>query len=157
MFSTPDGLPTLSRGSHAEGSGFACIMEYVSVLAGEQWSDHPQCTNPYISAVARELNDHLMDEDRHLLVPLIGRLLEAHVTRKDEYTDRQVTNYLLSWGLNTWGHDVRATFHLHHGPAAKRVECMTMLLDEFDRLLGRDRAEPVPVQRLQKAAALVAR
>ncbi|HWU22742.1 MAG TPA: hypothetical protein VN088_14500 [Nocardioides sp.] len=41
----PDGLPTLSRGSHLVDEGRACVMEYVSVLAGERWSDRPACTD----------------------------------------------------------------------------------------------------------------
>lgn len=49
-------------------------MEYVSLLAGEQWSDRPECTHPILAQEARTTNDLLMDADRPLLVPLIGRL-----------------------------------------------------------------------------------
>lgn len=74
MTNTPDGLPTLSRGSHRAHDGEACVMEYVSLLAGEDWTDRPRCTHPMLSAAARVVNDSLHDDARHLMIPLIGRL-----------------------------------------------------------------------------------
>jgi hypothetical protein len=71
---TPDFLPTLSAGSHDAEHGEACVMEYVSLLAGEEWSDRPDCTHPLLAHEARTTNDLLRDSDRARLVPLIGRL-----------------------------------------------------------------------------------
>lgn len=71
---TPDFLPTLSAGSHDAEHGEACVMEYVSLLAGEEWSDRPECTHPMLAHEARTTNDLLRDSDRSRLVPLIGRL-----------------------------------------------------------------------------------
>jgi hypothetical protein len=70
----PDFLPTLSSGSHDAEQGEACVMEYVSMLAGEEWSDRPECTHPLLAHEARTTNDLLRDGDRPRLVPLIGRL-----------------------------------------------------------------------------------
>lgn len=70
----PDSLPTLSAGAHDAEAGEACVMEYVSLLAGEQWSDRPECTHPILAHEARATNDLLGDDDRPRLVPLIGRL-----------------------------------------------------------------------------------
>ena len=70
----PDFLPTLSAGAHDEDAGEACVMEYVSLLAGEPWSDRPDCTHPLLAQEARMVNDLLLDADRSRLVPLIGRL-----------------------------------------------------------------------------------
>ena len=70
----PDFLPTLAAGSHDAEHGEACVMEYVSLLAGEQWSDRPECTHPLLAHEARTTNDLLRDSDRARLVPLIGRL-----------------------------------------------------------------------------------
>lgn len=72
--SIPDFLPSLAAGAHDSGDGEACVMEYVSLLAGEGWSDRPECTHPLLAHEARTVNDELGDRDRHLLVPLIGRL-----------------------------------------------------------------------------------
>lgn len=74
MIDIPDSLPTLSAGSHDSDHGEACVMEYVSLLAGEEWSDRPECTHPILAHEARTTNDLLRDGDRTRLVPLIGRL-----------------------------------------------------------------------------------
>ncbi|WP_375000278.1 hypothetical protein [Aeromicrobium sp. CTD01-1L150] len=73
----PDALPTLSVGAHDSDSGEACVMEYVSVLAGEPWSDRPECTHPVLAHEARSANDLLDDADRPQLVQLVGRLFGA--------------------------------------------------------------------------------
>lgn len=70
----PDFLPTLSYGAHDADAGEACVMEYVSLLAGEEWSDRPECTHPILAHEARTTNDLLLDLDRPRLVPLVGRL-----------------------------------------------------------------------------------
>lgn len=70
----PNALPTLSAGAHLPDDGKACVMEYVSLLAGEQWSDNPACTYSPLAKAAQAVNDRLTDDERHLLVPLIGRL-----------------------------------------------------------------------------------
>ncbi len=46
-------------------------MEFASFLAGERWSDHPKCTHPLLSALARAVNDCTSDAGRAALVPLI--------------------------------------------------------------------------------------
>lgn len=70
----PVSLPSLSAGAHDADAGEACVMEYVSLLAGEEWSDRPDCTHPVLAHEARTTNDLLLDRDRQQLVPLIGRL-----------------------------------------------------------------------------------
>lgn len=79
-----DGLPTLAGGAHVPGEGKACVMEYVALLAGEPWTDTPECTHPVLALAAQEVNDRLPDQDRHLLVPLIGRLFGTTPTGTDD-------------------------------------------------------------------------
>lgn len=74
MTAVPNAMPTLSANSHRPGDGRACVMEYVALLAGEPWSDGPECTHPALAGVARTINDTIGDDRRHLLVPFIGRL-----------------------------------------------------------------------------------
>ncbi len=50
-------------------------MEFASYLAGERWSDHPQCTHPQIASLARDVNDLVSDEHRNGLAPLIHRVV----------------------------------------------------------------------------------
>jgi hypothetical protein len=50
-------------------------MEYASFLAGERWSDHPQCTHSLLAGVARDVNDHMSDAGRSRLIPLIPSVI----------------------------------------------------------------------------------
>jgi hypothetical protein len=69
--SMPDLVPVLSRGKHRNPRRGACFMELASFLAGERWSDHPECTHPLLAALARDINDHLGDDARRQIAPLI--------------------------------------------------------------------------------------
>src|SRR3989337_2921875 len=60
----PGILPVLSKGKHRNARKGACFMEFASYLAGERWSDHPSCTHPLLSELARLVNDHTSDEQR---------------------------------------------------------------------------------------------
>lgn len=73
--SVPDFMPVLSVGRHRSPKRGACFMEYASHLAGERWSDHPSCTHPAVSALARAVNDCSSDDARGRLVPLIPSVI----------------------------------------------------------------------------------
>lgn len=66
----PAGLPELRPGAHLLPEDGACLMEYVSVLAGTTFSDHPRCTDPTLAALARLVNDSCSDAGRPLLAVL---------------------------------------------------------------------------------------
>jgi len=68
---SPDFVPVLSRGKHFHPRRGACFMEFASFLAGERWSDHPQCTHPLLAALARDVNDNIGDEARRDIAPLV--------------------------------------------------------------------------------------
>ena len=53
-------------------------MEYVSVLAGERFSDGPRCTDPMLAALARLVNDATSDSGRDRLGALAPGLAAAH-------------------------------------------------------------------------------
>ncbi len=73
--SVPSGMPILSAGRHRNARRGACFMEFASYLAGERWSDHPQCTHPQVASLARDVNDLVSDEHRNDLAPLIHRVV----------------------------------------------------------------------------------
>jgi hypothetical protein len=75
--STPDQLPLLGAGAHLHPSDGACLMEYVSVLAGENFSDHPRCTDPLLAHLARMVNDATSDAARPLLARFAPDLAAA--------------------------------------------------------------------------------
>jgi hypothetical protein len=71
----PDLVPVLSRGKHRSPRKGACFMEFASFLAGEPWSDHPDCTHPLLAALARDINDHIGDEARREIAPLAPEVI----------------------------------------------------------------------------------
>jgi hypothetical protein len=67
---------TLASGGHDNEQNAFCVMEAVAYVAGEPWSDSPQCASPVIAAFLRSWNDSLGDEPRNrLLKPLIPLLV----------------------------------------------------------------------------------
>jgi hypothetical protein len=70
-------MPVLTRGKHRKPRHGACLMEYVSVLAGEAFTDAPRCTDPTLAAIARAVNDYSGDEQRQRLAILASDLTTA--------------------------------------------------------------------------------
>ena len=70
-----DLLPVLSKGRHRTPRSGGCFMEFASYLAGESWSDHPECTHPLLAELARGVNDATSDSARPLLVELIPSVI----------------------------------------------------------------------------------
>ena len=72
-------VTVLSSGAHSAPNGevMACVMEAAAFVAGEPWSDHPECTCPVIAAFMRGWNDGLpSDEDRtRLLLPFVPKIV----------------------------------------------------------------------------------
>jgi len=76
---------TLSAGCHPSPDEGACVMEAVSFVAREPWSDHPVCASAVIGAFLRSWNDSLDDDDRdRLLKPLVPRLVGTAGTPEQE-------------------------------------------------------------------------
>lgn len=71
----PAGLPVLGIGRHRTPEQGSCLMEYVSVLAGCRFSDHPRCTHPTLGALARGINDTTSDAGRLRLAMLAPELI----------------------------------------------------------------------------------
>jgi hypothetical protein len=73
----PDGLPMLTVGRHRSPESGSCVMEFVSVLAGEPWSDSPGCTDRALGELARRVNDDVGREARPALATIAPRLVGA--------------------------------------------------------------------------------
>ena len=65
----------LSKGNHKGREEGHCLLEVVSMFAGEDFGDSPQCVDPVLAAFGRTWNDDLpSDEDREQLkryIPLL--------------------------------------------------------------------------------------
>lgn len=78
----------LLHGPHdSTDGGKMCAMEAVAWLAGEAWSDAPECASPIIAAFIRHWNDDISrDEIRtQLLRPLVPILIGTRTNKSDEY------------------------------------------------------------------------
>ena len=75
QISVPDYLPRLGAGRHRTPRRGACFMEFASYLAGERWSDHPQCTDTVLGALARAVNDLVSDGRRQELLGDVPRVI----------------------------------------------------------------------------------
>jgi hypothetical protein len=73
----PDSMPALTRGKHRRPRNGACLMEYVSVLAGVPFSDAPKCTDRLLAVIARAVNDCSGDAMRQRLALLASDLTTA--------------------------------------------------------------------------------
>src|SRR3954454_15705743 len=71
------GLPRLEIGKHAGPEQGACLMEYVSVLAGQRFTDRPACTPGAVAVVARRVNDAVSDRARPRLARWAPELIGA--------------------------------------------------------------------------------
>lgn len=65
--------PAASDGSDPSLDG--CLLEIVSQLAGEPWTDRPTCVHPTLLAIARAVNDLSTDAGRMALRPLAPQLV----------------------------------------------------------------------------------
>ncbi len=90
-------------GSHQSIERGLCILEAVSYVAGEKWSDHPQCASPVIAAFLRSWNDRLPDDERQSLkqyIPLlVGSRGSAELERRRSWmmTDWVVRDSAPRW------------------------------------------------------------
>ncbi|MGD2044557.1 MAG: hypothetical protein PVJ28_13010 [Acidimicrobiia bacterium] len=78
-------------------------MEFASYLAGERWSDHPSCTHPLLAQLARGINDHISDEGREKLVPLIPSVVG--LTGDDPNLDVRIALRCAATALPVAAHD----------------------------------------------------
>jgi hypothetical protein len=76
----------ISSGSHRSIEDGMCVMEAVSYVAGEAWSDHPECACPVITVFMVSWNDSLPNdaERDRLLKPLIPQIVGTRSTKEVE-------------------------------------------------------------------------
>jgi len=88
----------LDKGSHTSIDQGACVLELVSYVAGEPWSDHPACASPVLTNFCISLNDRWDTEQRQTLKPFIPRIVGTRDDGKDE-----LRGYLaLDWLIRTY-------------------------------------------------------
>ncbi|MFE2757740.1 hypothetical protein ACFXGA_37630 [Actinosynnema sp. NPDC059335] len=139
-------LPRLAAGRHVTPAHGCCLLELVSLLADEEWTDRPAAVHPVLAAVARCVNDLSTPTGRRALpalaVPLIG-------TARARRTHALVEHCLRAAGLPrarwmTWWPALaahRATRAVAVAAGGRRDEALRRLLAECTALC---RAEECP-------------
>jgi len=74
---------SLSSGKHSNIDHGACVMEMVSYLANERWSDHPQCASPSITSLAIWINDNGDQEHRDVLKTMASKIVNTKDWKKE--------------------------------------------------------------------------
>jgi hypothetical protein len=110
----------LDSGGHSSIESGMCIMEAVSYVAGEEWSDTPECACPVIGAFLRNWNDSLPNDERtDLLRDLIPLLVG---TRSTPEVEQRRATMAADWLIRT------------HAPAWLRLAKLDAQADALARL-----------------------
>jgi hypothetical protein len=81
-----------------------CVMEAVAFVAGEPWTDSPECACPVISSFLRAWNDSLRsnEERDRLLKPLIPRLVGTRNAALEEKRALLAADWLVRVNTPAW-------------------------------------------------------
>lgn len=122
-------ITKLDHGKHTSIESGICAMEAAAYIAGEDWTDHPQCVCPVIAEFMRDWNDGLPDDERTaLLLPLVPLTVG---TRGSEALQDRRGLMVLDWLVRT------------HAPAWLRLAGLTDHADALSRLPEITSAYPV--------------
>lgn len=88
----------LSFGSHKSPQDGMCVMEMVSFLAGEPWSDQPRCVCPIIAEFCRTMNDNFEQTERDWLQAYVPRLIGT----ASPFYEKERAEYLFDRAVNVF-------------------------------------------------------
>ena len=94
-------VKTLGTGKHKDIEHGMCVMEATAYIAGEPWSDKPQCVCPVITTFMVTWNDSLPsdDERNRLLKPLIPLIVG---TRSTPEIEKKRSYMVLDWLIRVY-------------------------------------------------------
>lgn len=103
---TPDQLEAieLDSGDHSSPSEGHCLLEVVSMFAGEVFTDQPKCVDPVLVMFGQRWNDLLPDkESRRQLKQYIPRLVGTNRgSALSEFRGRMTKDWLIRVHLPIW-------------------------------------------------------
>ena len=91
----------LLPGKHRSPESGACVMELASMLAGEQFTDHPACVCPVIASFLRAYNDSVDDDRRQDLYRYAARVVGSRASIR---VQRARSDRLAEWSSETFLH-----------------------------------------------------
>jgi hypothetical protein len=108
----------LSAGKHSSPQEGACVMELASMLAGEQFTDHPACVCPVIASFLRAYNDSVDDDRRQDLYRFASRVVGSRASTR---VQRARADRLAEWSSESF---LRRYSRLLPDPIARAVACL---------------------------------
>ena len=87
----------LSKGKHQSPEHGVCVMELASMLAGEPFTDRPECVCPVVAGFLRTYNDRLDDERRQDLYAYAAAVVGS---RGDEALEAARRERCLNWAAD---------------------------------------------------------
>ena len=135
---------TLKQGAHNGPDDGMCLMEAVSFLTGEEFSDNPKCVSPVLGTFGRRLNDVLPNDRRQTLLALIPSLPGTAGDGFDEARSYMALDWLIRTYLPTW---------LELSPACREDAARVRELGRIVDMVSAERAGPVVRQAQSTAAA----
>lgn len=99
-----DSLPSvrLEPGRHRSPSDGVCVVELASMLAGEKFTDRPDCVCPVIGAFLRSWNDQVGYADRQRLYPYASRVVGTGGFRRISRIRRDICLSYAGADLDHW-------------------------------------------------------
>jgi hypothetical protein len=158
----------LAKGAHDSFARGASVMEAVAYVAGEPFSDHPQCASPVVGAFLRAWNDRLDDQTRQRLKPYVVRLVGTAGSDKDEQRRRDMLwEWLLSTLVPTWletagmhaeakdvrAHGREALAHVREKAWERRMAARERLIELVRAYVASPFAHAAPASAAYEAAA----
>lgn len=170
----PDFIPVLSHGGHSNPKQGACVMEMVSYIAGEAWSDRPECVNDTIQEIARQVNDFVSDDNRSIIATMIPRFIGTDKVNSKELrkltSDKLKAHPELKPFIRVGEETVfdvksRISDHFHHEKDINKrftneeydkfaMTLLDVILDAADELLVRGNYEVTKEEAFAKVAEL---
>ncbi|MCD2197328.1 hypothetical protein LQ327_28540 [Actinomycetospora endophytica] len=92
-------MPLLTAGRHHHTGDGACLLEYVSLLCGERFGDHPRAVDPSLAQLGRLINDALSDQTRPQLTLFAPELIGTRSRSRRDLVQAAVAVTLADAGL----------------------------------------------------------
>lgn len=137
----------LSRGKHSSPQRGACVMELASMLAGEPFSDRPDCVCPVLAGFLRVYNDHLDDDRRQDLFAYAARVVGS---RSSASVEQARAARLVDWVLQTRYSGWRRIF------VSRRIRSISPASERETALIGSLAADGIRKHTARSHAAVLA-
>lgn len=126
----------LTAGTHLAPQDGTCLMEAVSLVTGDRWTDAPSSTHPLLAHLARLVNDAVSDDRRDDLAMLIPHLIDTNSS--DPFVHARLADVCTSYALTLDESPVlrrlrRSAERRLDDPGRTRARASLLRLDEIRR------------------------